>query len=394
MTMPMSISDGGVVSSAPRAIPSIGAVSGTGDQPREDGSLLLHPLVIINISDHFNRFAAMKIFGHPNPVPAGDSSSAVLTDLDGNIRVIGILLGNQDGRTVEIRHSFELPARTLSFSDAGIPTVDVDLEFLQVRIDQYKQIFPNYHVVGWYTTGSVVTDDDIRLHKDVFSVLNESPFLMLVNVAACMRSLAGRLSSSEEPKNVGGSLSLSAPSPSMLATGIVRGAPHPTGAIVVYQAELRSVDGVLRNIMVAAPHRFASADSERIAVDHVTRHAVPGGGSSSATQHLGSLRRSVRMLAARVDVLVRFLDASARGEIPKDHALLRNVASVCARLPAIETDEFARAFREEHHDSMVVSYLSGVTTSLCAMNELVDTFHFAYDKSSGGGGGGGARRRM
>jgi COP9 signalosome complex subunit 6 len=394
MTTPMNISEAGAESNMPVGNARVGSVSGTADQPREDGSLLLHPLVVINISDHFNRFAAMRLFGHPHAPFDGESPPPVLVDCHGNIRVIGILLGNQDGRTVEISHSFELPGKLANnFPDDH--TVVVDVEFAQLRIDQYKQIFPDYHVVGWYTTGSSVTADDIRLHKDVFSVLNESPFLMLVNVAACMKSLAGRLTSSRETSQHAVVSSSSArPAASLDRASVLRGAPHPTSAIVIYQAELRSVDSLLQNVMVPVPHRFASADSERIAVDHVTRHAVPGGGSSSASQHLGSLRRSVRMLSARIDVLVRFLDASAKGDIPKDHTLLRNVAAVCARLPAIESEEFATAFKEEHHDSMVVSYLSGVTKSLCAMNELVDTFQFVYDKPSGGVGGGGVRRRM
>jgi COP9 signalosome complex subunit 6 len=396
MATPMNISEAGGDMSIPVGNPHVGSVSGTVDQPREDGSLLLHPLVVINISDHFNRFAAMRLFSHPHAPFDGEPRPPVLVDCHGNIRVIGILLGNQDGRTVDISHSFELPGK-LANNYPDDHTVIVDVEFAQLRIDQYKQIFPDYHVVGWYTTGSVVTDDDVRLHRDVFSVLNESPFLMLVNVAACMKSLAGRLTSAREasPHPVASSSSSGRPAGMLeTAASMVRGAPNPTSAIVIYQAELRSVESQLRNVMVPVPHRFASADSERIAVDHVTRHAVPGGGSSSASQHLGSLRRSVRMLSARIDVLVRFLDASAKGEIPKDHALLRNVAAVCARLPAIEAEEFATAFKEEHHDSMVVSYLSGITKSLCAMNELVDAFQFVYDKPSGGVGGGGARRRM
>ena len=53
-------------------------------------SAVVHPLVIINISDHYTRMKCQQ----------SDPSAA--------IRVIGILLGIQNGRDVEICTSFEI----------------------------------------------------------------------------------------------------------------------------------------------------------------------------------------------------------------------------------------------------------------------------------------------
>lgn len=49
-------------------------------------------------------------------------------DADGNVRVIGILLGEQEGRTVEGSHSFELDGH--AESDGAIV---LDAEFMQKR---------------------------------------------------------------------------------------------------------------------------------------------------------------------------------------------------------------------------------------------------------------------
>ena len=61
---------------------------------REGGSgttnLFVHPLVIMNISDHYTR----------ERVKQGAKS---------NPRVIGVLLGTQKGRDIEIFHSFPVP---------------------------------------------------------------------------------------------------------------------------------------------------------------------------------------------------------------------------------------------------------------------------------------------
>lgn len=345
---------------------------------------LVHPLVVINISDHFNRFAAMRFH------PRGSASAMLETppppmlyDPTGSIRVIGLLLGDQHGCRIDICHSFELPAE-----HARDGAVEVDAEFLQARIEQYRQIFPHYHVVGWYSTGSSITEDDVRLHREVFSALNESPLFMVINTEACMTSLAVRLHGAtlvqpsahvlDEP---GAPRTLDAMK-SPAQHSVTAETECHVKAITIYQAELHMTDAGPRTKLMEVPHRYASADSERIAVDHITRHAVPGGSDGVATQHLSTLRQSVQMLSARIDVLLRFLDETTAGKLDVDHAVLRKVAGVCARMPAMETDDLLNAFDQEHYDSTVVNFLCGVTKSLCAMNGLVDSFHVAYEKSS------------
>jgi COP9 signalosome complex subunit 6 len=377
--------------------------SGSGGGGDDVGSAVaIHPLVVLAISDHFNRFAAMRLFpsaasaeGLENPPPP------TLLDAVGGIRVVGLLLGEQNGRAVDVCHSIELPVRR---ADDGSAVVDTD--FMTSRIDQYKQIFPRYDVVGWYTTGASVSSDDLRLHKDVFSILNESPFLLVMDISACMSSFVGRMTPSTGPPVSTPTSSSSLPS--CAAASIAHNLTSTSstaapGALTVFQAEMQIVAGTPTSVLSPVAHRFASADSERIAVDHVSRHAVPGGSEGFATQHLGNLRRSVQMLSTRVDLLVRFIDATAAGRIPVDHALLRKVSGVCSRLPTAETAELATAFMDEQHDAMVVTYLCGVTKSLCAMNDLVDNYSLVFESGgkgnpapglSGPGGSGGGRRRL
>lgn len=71
-------------------------------------SFLLHPLVLLNISDHHTRTVAMT----------GSRAQ----------RVRGILLGAQSGRTIEIVNSFEMKV------DEG--QGGVDHAFLQLKLQQ------------------------------------------------------------------------------------------------------------------------------------------------------------------------------------------------------------------------------------------------------------------
>lgn len=88
-------------------------------------------LVIVNISDHYNRVRLS--------LPSGTEAYP-----DGVARVIGCLLGTQTGRTVEVVNSFEMVK-----GGAGI-----DQEHLKLRKDQYKEVFPALELIGWYATGT------------------------------------------------------------------------------------------------------------------------------------------------------------------------------------------------------------------------------------------------
>ena len=97
----------------------------------------LHPLVILNISDHHTRVKAQ-----------GNGMA---------LRVLGCVLGIQTGRTVEIFNSFELKYDILSDAamvteQEGIPTakdtnaagnIILDSEFLQTKIEQCMVQLPD-----------------------------------------------------------------------------------------------------------------------------------------------------------------------------------------------------------------------------------------------------------
>lgn len=83
-----------------------------------------------------------------------------------------------------------------------------------------------------------------------------------------------------------------------------------------YHAELRLCDGKKIEVLIAVFYRYASEDSERIAVFHVIRHAVPGRRcrASSTAVHLSALRGSIKLLQKRLRPIVSFLDTTRAGE--------------------------------------------------------------------------------
>ena len=110
----------------------------------------LHPLVLMNISDHFTRSYA-------------ESST--------KSRVFGILVGSITDRNIHIQNSFEAPSNENSGAH------QLDLEFIERRMGMVLQIFPQYEFLGWYSTG-IQSPSDMEIQK---SLINFSEHLHYLN---------------------------------------------------------------------------------------------------------------------------------------------------------------------------------------------------------------------
>eukprot|EP00039_Didymoeca_costata_P023651 m.7811 g.7811 ORF g.7811 m.7811 type:complete len:305 (+) comp3780_c0_seq1:133-1047(+) len=112
----------------------------------------LHPLVLINASEHFTRVRAQT----------------------GNFetRVFGALLGVHSGRQAEVFNSFELV-----FEGTAL-----DTEYLRQKSEQFKEVFPNLDFLGWYTNGVTATAEALAIHAQM-TPFNETPLFMLLNTS-------------------------------------------------------------------------------------------------------------------------------------------------------------------------------------------------------------------
>jgi len=282
----------------------------------------LHPLVIINISDHFTR---AKVEAPPtNPPP----------------RVIGALLGVQNGREIEISNSFELVYHTIDGN------VVIDTDYLKSKQEQFKKVFPTNDFLGWYSTTSGVQLSDIAIHKQFLEV-NESPIYLVLDAAAAYAATTRDL------------------------------------PITIFESELHVIQDQPTMLFVKVPYRIQTGEAERIGVDHVAR-VTPSGGAegSQLTTHLMGLHNAVKMLNGRVKGLHAFLAAIEAGKIPPDHGILRQTASLCNILPAIDTQTFQEDFLKEYNDVLLVTYLAGITKGTSAINELVDKYNITYERQT------------
>ncbi|KAK1397823.1 COP9 signalosome complex subunit 6 [Heracleum sosnowskyi] len=293
----------------------------------------LHPLVIVNISDHFTRVRSQSL--GPSPQSNGDTTSLPAP------RVFGCVIGVQRGRMVEIFNSFEL-----LFDES---TQSLDRAFLLKKQELYKKVFPNFYILGWYSTGSDAQESDMIIHKSLMDI-NESPVFILLNPSI-----------NHAQKDL---------------------------PVTIFESELHIIDAIPQLIFVRSSYSIETVEAERISVDHVA-HLKPSDGGSAATQlaaHLTGIHSAIKMLNSRIRVLHHYLLAMEKGEMPCENSLLRQVSSLLRRLPAVESLKFQDDFLMDYNDTLLVSYLAMFTNCSSTMNELVDKFNTAYDRHSRRGG--------
>ena len=123
-------------------------------------TVVLHPLVIMNISDHYTRIKAQEEI-----IP----------------KVFGALLGKQNGRHLELFNSFEL-----QHSESATGEITIEMNYFQDKEEQFRQVFKDLDFLGWYTVGSSnATDKDIMIHRQLTAV-NESALLLKLD--SCSKS--------------------------------------------------------------------------------------------------------------------------------------------------------------------------------------------------------------
>ncbi|KAG1482736.1 hypothetical protein G6F57_003347 [Rhizopus arrhizus] len=122
-------------------------------------SISVHPLVLLNISDHYTRIRLQN----PSIIENG--------------RVFGALLASQSGRNIDIVNSFELP---FQLAEDGVNHL-LDKTFLLYKLDQLKQVFPTLDFMGWYSIGIQPTELDLKLHEQQFPIEIYEPMMDMVD---------------------------------------------------------------------------------------------------------------------------------------------------------------------------------------------------------------------
>lgn len=113
------------------------------------------PLVLLSAADHFGRITkgARK-------------------------RVVGVLLGQNNGKDVRVSNSFAVPFE----EDERDPTVwFLDHNYVEAMNDMFRKVNARERLVGWYHTGPKLRASDLEINE-LFKRYTPNPLLVIVDV--------------------------------------------------------------------------------------------------------------------------------------------------------------------------------------------------------------------
>lgn len=102
--------------------------------------VVVHPLVLISVVDHFNR----------------------MSKVGNQKRVAGVLLGSIRNKVLDVANSFAVP---FDEDDKDASVWYLDHDYLDNMASMFKKVNAKERVVGWYHTGPKLHPNDIRINE-------------------------------------------------------------------------------------------------------------------------------------------------------------------------------------------------------------------------------------
>ncbi|GER46652.1 Mov34/MPN/PAD-1 family protein [Striga asiatica] len=269
--------------------------------------VVVHPLVLLSVVDHYNRVAR-----------------------DTRKRVVGVLLGTSFKGTVDVTNSYAVPFE----EDGRDPNIwFLDHNYHESMFSMFRRINAKEHVVGWYSTGPKLKENDLNIHE-LFNGYVPTPLLVIVDV---------------QPKELG----------------------IPTKAYYAVEEVKENATQKSQKIFVHVPSEIAAHEVEEIGVEHLLRDVKDTTVSTLATEVTGKLA-ALKGLDARLKEIRSYLDLVIKEELPLNHEILYHLQDVFNLLPNLNVTELVKSFAVKTNDMMLVIYLSSLIRSVIALHNLIN----------------------
>ncbi|KAL3650240.1 26S proteasome non-ATPase regulatory subunit 7 A [Castilleja foliolosa] len=272
--------------------------------------VVVHPLVLLSIVDHYNRVAR-----------------------DTRKRVVGVLLGTSSKGTVDVTNSYAGGLVPFEEDDRDPSIWFLDHNYHESMFSMSRRINAKEHVVGWYSTGPKLKENDLNIHG-LFNDYVPTPVLVIIDV---------------QPKELG----------------------LPTKAYYAVEEVKENATQKSQKVFVHVPSEIAAHEVEEIGVEHLLRDVKDTTISTLATEVTGKLA-ALKGLDARLKEIRSYLDLVIDGKLPLNHEILYHLQDVFNLLPNLNVSELVKAFAVKTNDMMLVIYLSSLIRSVIALHNLIN----------------------
>lgn len=283
-------------------------------------NVIVHPLVLLSVADHYHRVARGT-----------------------RKRAVGVLLGTVSRGIVDATNSFAVPFE----EDSKNPAVFyLDHNYLENMLAMFRKVSAKERVVGFYSTGPEIRQNDLRIHSMLKRFLPKGsvtpPVFCIIDVRPNRQSIpttAYRVVEEVEDKSNGGGGSSKAEVKKTFA--------HVPSMIGAMEAEEVGVEHLLRDI-----------NDPTISTVANLVHAKLGGLSTLTTK-----------LVEMKDYLQDIVD----GKVKKvNQEIIGNMQTILNLLPNLNVEELVRAILVKTNDLHMVIYLSSLIRSVIALHDLVN----------------------
>ncbi|KAG8526264.1 proteasome regulatory particle subunit [Bacidia gigantensis] len=284
------------------------------------------PLVLLSAADHFGR--SSKGSGK---------------------RVVGVLLGQNDGKNVRVSNSFAVPFE----EDEKDPSVwFLDHNYVESMNDMFKKVNAREKLIGWYHSGPKLRASDLEINE-LFKRYTPNPLLVIIDV---------------QPKEVG----------------------VPTDAYFAVE-EIKDDGTTTTKTFVHTPSIIEAEEAEEIGVEHLLRDIRDIAVGTLSTRITSQLQ-SLQGLHLRLRDIGTYLQKVTDKDLPVNHAILANLQDVFNLLPNLSNPtastsaelegmkengkdqgaELTRAMSVKTNDQLMSIYLSSLIRAITAFHDLIE----------------------
>ncbi|KAF8999819.1 maintenance of mitochondrial structure and function-domain-containing protein [Cyathus striatus] len=270
-------------------------------------TVIVHPLVLLSVADH-----------HARSVSRNSQK-----------RVIGVLLGQDNGKTVNVANSFGIPFEE---DEKDSKTWFLDHNYIEGMYDMFKKVNARERMIGWYHTGPKLRASDQEIN-DLFKRYIVKPVMVIVDV---------------RPQTVG----------------------IPTDAYFAVE-EIKDDGTETRKTFLHVPSAIEAEEAEEIGVEHLLRDIKDSTTTTLATRVSEQLA-SLRGLQSRLGDIQKYLADVAAGKMPVNHQIIYHLQDALNLLPDLSDPTLTQSFASSTNDQMLVVYLSSLLRAVIALHALVD----------------------
>jgi len=271
-------------------------------------NVVVHPLVLLSVVDHFNRMGKI-----------GNQK-----------RVVGVLLGNWTSKGVlDIANSFAVP---FDEDDKDKDVWYLDHEYLEIMYNMFKKVNAKERIVGWYHTGPKLHQNDILIN-DLIRKYCQHSVLVIID---------------PKPTRIG----------------------LPTEAYKVVE-EIHDDGTPTNKTFEHVATEIGAEEAEEVGVEHLLRD-VKDTTVGTLSQRITNQLMGLKGLNQKLKDMHSYLEKVARGDLPMNHEITYHLQDIFNLLPDVTNPSFVRSLQVNTNDQMLVMYIASVIRSVIALHNLIN----------------------